>query len=88
MLSADSRLQSSNRLLNVSDFEVSGITEPSAFLNLLASAAQFGRVTCQQAVQFALESNASIFCGAFFSVLQPHHGGEVFGIRFATGGDA
>ncbi len=88
VLGAYHGLKTGDRLLYGGDFQVGRGTEVGAFLDLLAGARQFRRVAGEEAVQFTLEADAGIFRNGFFSVFQPHHGGEIIRIRFSADGHA
>ncbi len=71
MLGPYRRFHGIDRLLHIGDFQVRGAAQFGAFLDQVTGAGQFGRVTSEQAVEFALEGDASIFGAGFSWVCKP-----------------
>ncbi|MNO95869.1 hypothetical protein D3C76_875230 [compost metagenome] len=85
VLGAHHRFQPGDGLLHGGDFQVCRGAEFGTFVDLLASARQFRRVTAEQAVELTLEADAGIFGRGFLGVFQAHHRSEIIGVRFTAG---
>ncbi|WP_420902847.1 hypothetical protein [Pseudomonas mediterranea] len=78
-------LQGIDRLLHVGGFHMGGVAQFGALLDQLAGTRQLRGIASEQAVEFALEGDAGVFCDRFVLVLQTHQRGEIIAGGIAAG---
>jgi len=83
VLGAYHRLQFGDGLLHGIELEVGGGAELAALFDLVLGALEFGGVAAEQAVEFALEANSSIFGLGGVGGIKAHHRGKIVSARGA-----